>query len=144
VLLGAHTDSVSVLTTLSELSLRIHTNTGLLMPPTKNLEKQFLQSVVQDMEKPCYQQAQPHFQTNLISNAPQNALPKRLSTWLATASDPVGIKVQTWGEYGESLVSAYLWIGPIIVRSWSKDCKEEYRLLPAQDGYGLSYSFHAN
>ena len=140
--------SASLLTTISELSLRIHTKTGLLMPPTKDAEKQFLQPMVKDIERQCYQQcyqlAPPHLQTNLISNAPQNALPKRLSTWLTTASDPVGLKAQTWGEYGESLVSAYLWIGPIIVRSWSKDYKEEYRLLPAQDGYGLSYSFHAN
>jgi ankyrin repeat protein len=140
--------SVYILTTPSELSLRIHTNTELLMPPIKDPEKQFLQPIVQDMEKQCYQQyyqqTQSQLQTNLISNAPQNALPKRFSTWLATTSDPVGLKVQSWGEFGESLVSAYLWVGPIIVQSWSKDFKEEYKLLPAQDGYGFSCSFHAN
>lgn len=77
----------------------------------------------------------------LVNNTPSSPIPQRLTTWLATTSEPVNLKVQKWREYWGTSVSAYLWLGPIITRTWSENHQEQYRLLPAKEGYCLSFSF---
>lgn len=65
----------------------------------------------------------------------------RLGNYLSTIFDPVDLKVKHWREIQRSALTAYIQAGPVIVRHWSPDGKETYSVLPAQEGYCLSFTF---
>jgi hypothetical protein len=67
----------------------------------------------------------------------------RLAQYLATIEDPVGGQYQFWYQIHSSILQVRGHTGPLVVRRWSRDGREQYAALSARDGYSGSIDFES-
>ncbi|KAF2808391.1 ankyrin [Mytilinidion resinicola] len=91
----------------------------------------------------CFETSLSHkkqqFTASKIATTSETALPKRLSIYLSSISEPVGFRVQRWRTFGGGLLSADLRTGPVIVRCWSENGQDIYKLLPSREAFCFSF-----
>lgn len=123
----------------SELSLRILTQTIPSANPPQ-VYAEYAAPALRDQDCLFHDNKQALIPPRSHYTSPPNSVPARLAQWLARASEPVNIKVEHWGEYWGASCSAHVSLGAIVARVWTEDYRERYRILPATEGYCLSFS----